>query len=86
MAWILHCCDCGLGWQLQLQFTPGLQTSICFRCGPKKEKSHLLRMGVGREGKVGIAAVASQKTNQSFQMCPPLKLDCAMLLRHSLVC
>ena len=21
-AWILHCCGCGVGWQVQLQFNP----------------------------------------------------------------
>ena len=21
-AWVLHCCGCGIGWQLQLQFSP----------------------------------------------------------------
>ena len=33
------CChDCGLGWQLQLQFDHSLGTSICCRRGPKKKK------------------------------------------------
>ena len=36
---ILHCCGYGIGWQLQLWFTPSLGTSICCRCSPKKAKS-----------------------------------------------
>ena len=38
MARILHCCGCGVGWKLELQFDPSLGTSICHRCSPKKQK------------------------------------------------
>ena len=34
-----HCCGCGTDWQLQLQLTPRLETSICCRCSPKKQKT-----------------------------------------------
>ena len=30
--------SCGVDWQLQLWFNPSLGTSICCRCGPKKQK------------------------------------------------
>ena len=35
-AW--HCGVCGVGWQLQLQFSPSLGISICRQYGPKKRK------------------------------------------------
>ena len=38
MARILHCCDCSVGWQLQLWFNPSLGISICLMCSPKKKK------------------------------------------------
>ena len=39
VAWILHCCGCGVGRQLRLQLdsAPSLETSVCHGCGPKKE-------------------------------------------------
>ena len=37
-ARVWHCCGCVVGLQLQLQFNPGLGTSICCRCGCKKKK------------------------------------------------
>ena len=33
-----HCCGCGIGQQLQLQFTPSLRTSICHGCAYLKKK------------------------------------------------
>ena len=33
MAGIWRCCDCGIGWQLQLWFNP-----TCHKCGPEKKK------------------------------------------------
>ena len=29
LAWIWHCCGCGVHWWLQLRFHPNLETSIC---------------------------------------------------------
>ena len=37
VAWILRCCGCSVGWQLQFQF-PSPGTSICCRYGWKKKK------------------------------------------------
>ena len=37
MAQIPRCYGCGVGWQLQLQFDLSLGTSICHKCGPKKQ-------------------------------------------------
>ena len=34
---IQHCHGCGVGQQLQLRFNPSLGTSICHRCGLKKQ-------------------------------------------------
>ena len=33
---ILHCCGCGVSWQLQLQSTPSLGNSMCYGRGPRK--------------------------------------------------
>ena len=33
-----HGYSCGVGWQLQLNSTASLGTSICYGCGPKKTK------------------------------------------------
>ena len=30
--------NCGVGWQLEVQFDPSLGTCICSGCGPKKQK------------------------------------------------
>ena len=38
VAWI-WCCGCGVGWRLQLQFSPSLGTSKCCGCSPKEIKS-----------------------------------------------
>ena len=58
VTWILPCYGCGVGWQLQRQFDlPSLGTSICFECGPKKQKGkkkiffytpHESRMSIGK--------------------------------------
>ena len=38
VAWIPHCCGCGIGQKLWLQCDPSLGTSTCGGCGPRKEK------------------------------------------------
>ena len=40
MARILCCCGCGVGQQLQLRFDPYLGTSICWGCGPRRQKTN----------------------------------------------
>ena len=40
MAWILHCCGCGVSRQLQLQFNPSLGTSIWRECGPENQNDN----------------------------------------------
>ena len=40
LAWILRCCGCGVGQQLQLQLDPSLRTSICLWCSPKETKTN----------------------------------------------
>ena len=40
-AWILHCCGCCVGQQLQLLFDPSPRISICGGCSPKKRKWHV---------------------------------------------
>ena len=38
---ICHCCGCGVGWELWLQSTTSLGTSICCGCNSKKQKKLL---------------------------------------------
>ena len=44
-AWIPRFSGRGVGWQLKLQFDPSLETSICHRSSPKKEKKKIFFMG-----------------------------------------
>ena len=38
VAWIWHCCCCGIAGSCNSDSAPCLGTSICRRCGPKKKK------------------------------------------------
>jgi len=58
--WIQRYCGCGVGCQLQLQFTPSLGTSICYRYSPKKtekkERKRLrLKIFLGKKCTLSIA-------------------------------
>ena len=54
MARILHCCGCGVGWQLQL--------SICHRCALKSNNSKKNGresgvLGLGKPGQCGLSSM-----------------------------
>ena len=38
MAWILHCCACGVGLSYSSDLTPGIGIATCCSCSPKKKK------------------------------------------------
>ena len=39
LAWILHCCGCGIGSSYSSNETPRLGTTTCHKCGPKQQKN-----------------------------------------------
>ena len=38
VAWILHCCGCGVGRSYSSDSIPCLRTSMCHGCGPRNKK------------------------------------------------